>query len=417
MSKEIIEGSTTNISGFYYDYQKQNPMMKVTLHANTKPPVNPYTSWPGWTENSGSTDFPYWYETILDEDEDSTVPTKITGENFPSDPRYGKRPLCTSIVNEDFNISIANTWADFSGGQQLQDMFNSVQKPLEPYAYEVGNIFEKAAKGIKDYKLGEDNVIGQGFLDWIGDTASKGSKAFKNTGNILSRSLVVQGTRFKYYSGTGIAFSNLGMKFTLFADFIEQFEYKDSGNGKIEKESLGYVFQTPDDQLAPLIPYAIGKYLPLVSSKDNNTNSWLENIGIKGFLDDKITGWKDIVNKFLGWQMPPGGFKADIQYIDSVQTGTLMLRIGPYYRLKNLVIQDIQLNYSKQTAKYWDRDTGKIKTCPLYCDVFITLTPVNKYSDEMLKKFITKRGNVYEKGDPTNSLKNMENQINKNLGY
>ena len=206
------------------------------------------------------------------------------------------------------------------------------------------------------------------------------------------------------------------MKFTLFADFIEQFEYKDSGNGKIEKESLGYVFQTPDDQLAPLIPYAIGKYLPLVSSSDNNTNTWLENIGIKGFLDKNITGWKDVVNKFLGWQMPPGGFKADIQYIDSVQTGTLMLRIGPYYRLKNLVIQDIQLNYSKQTAKYLDRDTGKIKTCPLYCDVFITLTPVNKYSDEMLKKFITKRGNVYEKENLTNSLKNMENQINNNLG-
>lgn len=413
MSKEIIKGRSSDISGFYYDYQKQNPMMKVTLHANTKPPQNPYDKWVGWSENSGSPDFPYWHETILEEDEPNTQPPKITGENFPSDPRYGKRPICTSIVAEDFNVSIANSWADFSGGQQMQDAFNSMMKPMEPYSYEIGNIMNKAQKGLNQYLIdkGDNDFFGKSFLEGVSGYLGKGSNAQMKAGNVLSRSLVVQGTRFKYYSGTGIAFSNLGMKFTLFADYIEQFEYTKKGS-----KSLGYVFLTPDDQLVPLLPYAIGKYQPLIGDSDKGMDSWIESIGLDKYVKDSSNGIKDIANKFLGWQLPPGGFKADIQYIDSVQSGTLMLKIGPYYRLKNLLIQDIQLNYSKHIAKYYDRETGKLKTCPLYCDVFITLVPANKYSDQMLKEFITRRGTTYEKSAELSSITNLESTINSNLG-
>lgn len=417
MSKEIID-SGLDISGFYHDYQKRNPLMRVTLHANTKPPVNKYKNWPSWnTEYKGGenepldTSFRYYADKALDKDEPTEPPKMVDDSSFMSDPRYGARSLCTSIVSEDFNIAIANTWGDFNGGQQFQDAFNSGYKMLEPYAYEGGNILKRLGEGLSTYESPDGSMLP---TDWINNLGKKvdniGSK-LKSGGNILSRNLVVQGTRFRYYGGTGIAFSNLGMKLTLFADYIQVFN--EDGTPR-EKDGIPeFVFQTPDDQLEPLLPYAIGTYKPLVD-KDNDTEiSDFISIGGEKF-QKAIMDNKDIANKFLGWQMAPGGFKANIQYIDSYQPGTLMLKIGPYYRLKNLVIQDIQLNYSKHTAKYLDKETGNLKTCPLYCDVFITLTPANKYSDKMLKEFVMTRHNSYT--EPTKSVREFEKKLNERLG-
>lgn len=413
MSKELINNNPDlEVSGFYYDYQKKNPMMRVTLHANTKPPAGVYDSWKAWSHTNSkdlSQDFPYWKDSALDPDEDSSAPKSATACEL--DPRYGQRSLCSSIISEDFNVSIANSWGEHSGGQQLQDMFNSGFKMFEPYAREGGTILSKLSKGLTAYKTSNpDSLIPESFIDKAIDISGKASKASREAGNVFGRNLIVQGTRFKYYAGTGLSFSNLGMKFTLFADYIEQTK-EDGSPISGTTGNQCFKFMTPDDQLAPLLPYAVGKYVPLISEKDGDVDKWISSLGLTDIAKDN----KDILNKFLGWQLPPGGFQADISYIDHVQPGTLMLKIGPYYRLKNLVIQDIQLNYSKNTAKYYDVVDDKIKTCPLYCDVFITLTPANKYSDEMLKKFVATRSNINGNETICNSIMNLEERINNNL--
>lgn len=399
MSKSIFKNKESqDISGFYYDIQKNNPMLRVTLHANTKPPVNDYEEWKPWTSDSNIKDgFPLADYKDLDIDELGT------GEN-----PYGAMPLCSSIVNEDFNISIANNWGEFMGSQALQDTFNGVFKQLEPYSNFVGEQLGIIAESAKNYK-GDSNLVKTLASD-ISKFAKTGSEITKGVGNVLSRSLVVQGTRFKYYGGTGISFSNLGMRFTLFADHIEQLDF-DKKKGIVSTGK--FVWKTPDDQLKNILPYSIGSYVPLVSKNDAGAKALLKNLNDAGLDVDSL---KDAANKFLGWQMPPGGFKADIQYIDTQQKGTLMLKIGPYYKLINLVIQDIQLNYSKNIAKYYDFETKEIKTCPLFCDVNITLSPVSKYSNEVLKKFVMSRTTIDSKQNSSNSVYNLEEEINKSIG-
>jgi hypothetical protein len=186
----------------------------------------------------------------------------------------------------------------------------------------------------------------------------------------------------------------------------------------------------------PLDPYAIGKYTKFL--KDGSLSGKSKNDVVYSETDEKgntkklelgailkklgmsmegATGIgpsdiEDTINSFFGWQTAPGGFRASIDYVDSVQTGTLMLKIGPYYRLKNLIIQDIQLNYSKHIAKYFDKDEKKVKTCPLYCEVAITFTPANKYSDKMLKEFVMSRG---RSSSESNSIKSLEKTINEKI--
>lgn len=399
MSKSIFKNKESqDISGFYYDMQKNNPMLRVTLHANTKPPVNDYVEWKPWTSKEGiKDDFPLKERTDLDIDELGT------GKN-----PYGAMPLCSSIVNEDFNISIANNWGEFMGSQALQDTFNGVFKQLEPYSNFVGEQLGKIAESAKSYQ--GNNDLMKTFASGISRFAKTGSEISKGVGNVLSRSLVVQGTRFKYYGGTGISFSNLGMRFTLFADHIEEISF-DKKKGIISTGK--FVWRTPDDQLKNILPYSIGSYVPLASEDDAGANALLDNLKTAGLNVDSI---KDAANKFLGWQMPPGGFKADIQYIDTQQKGTLMLKIGPYYKLINLVIQDIQLNYSKNIAKYYDFEKGEIKTCPLFCEVNITLSPVSKYSNEVLKKFVMSRTTIDSKHHSSKSVYNLEEEINKSIG-
>ena len=393
MSQTIqgLEDKEKEVSGFYYDMQKSNPMQRITLHANTKPPEEDYRTWPAWSSATCNSAFPLKNETDLDPDTGS--------EKF----KYGAMPICSSILQEDFNVSIANTWGDFIGGQQLESMWSGI-KSFEPYLNFGAENLSKIGKGISTYIKNTPNSVFSGINpDNVDKFFNKASDVVDHIGSVASRQLVVQGTRFKYYSGTGIAFSNLGMRFTLFADHVPQLAFDKSKNLlKIN----GYKFQTVDEQLAALMPYAVGKFVNLLGDSDG------EN-AVKGiFGNDFVKDNKNIINTWLGWQMPPGGFRADLQYIDSVQTGTLMLKLGPYYRLKNLIIQDIQLNYSKHSAKYIEKKgtSYDIKTCPLYCDVNITFSPASKYSNRMLEEFVMGRSS-----SNSTSIKSLEDDINSRL--
>lgn len=439
--------SDKKISGFYYDIQKENKIFKVTLHANTKPPVNPYEPWYAWTDKSVINTNKKIDNNFPDNLKNCTSPEIDEGEEIKVngiDVRYGKTPICSSIINEDFNISISNSWTGFEGGNNLQSLFNDVLKPLAPYATYSAGLFDKISSEATKFssKYEDDSVFkiaSSGLAKWSG----KLKNASNRVGEGLSRSLIVQGTRFMYWGNTNIDFGNLSMRFTLFADYI---------NVGTEDNPI-WEWHTVDDQLSGLLPYAVGKYLNIFNENgeiDPVAKSLSEALSeaISEAYDNnekKINENKNLINSFLGWQTPPAGFRANIRSIDSVQPGTLMLKIGPYYKLKNLAIQNLQLNYSKQVAKYKGID-DTIKTCPLFCDVTITFVAVTKYSDKMLRDFVLNRtkynytvipemqsdgtSKTYRDGDVervvisdvkmtesnTPSIKSLEEDINKSLG-
>jgi hypothetical protein len=97
----------------------------------------------------------------------------------------------------------------------------------------------------------------------------------------------------------------------------------------------------------------------------------------------------------VGWQKPPGGFRANIKNVDVVQKGTLKLKFGAYFSIHNLVCENATFTYSRQMVK--NPSGGKSETAsgeadyitsPLYCDVTIQLKPATKYSDESIKNFV-----------------------------
>lgn len=335
---------SNKISGWYYDLQLENILTSVSLHPN----------------RVLSKDQSKW-EAVSNPDPDFTI--NVDGV----DVSYSYTPICRAIINEDFNVSVANSWSDF-GGDMLSQMWESI-KPLAPYADAAKKMIRSA---VEDYrnpnnkelvdKINESSVSRTlAELMIAADDAMNNPDSGIDITDYLNRALVVQGTRFSYYSGSGTSFGNLMMKFTLFPT------YDNDGN-----------YLTVDAQVEKLFPYCIGKY---VSGTDG--------------LDVKNEEMQKQIDKMIGWQKPPGGFRANVKNVDVVQEGTLLLKFGPYYSITNLVVENATFNFSKQMTKNPNPDTkaGETIISPLYCDVTIQLRPATKYSDESLKNFVLGRSN------------------------
>lgn len=316
------------ISGWYYDLQLDNRLTNVTLHPNT--------------ELSGDT----W--------------VKFSGKEDKDFPEYREKPICKAIVTEDFSVSVANSWSEF-GGDMLGQMWESI-KPLAPYAEEAKNMLQNA---VNDYTNPENQALVDKIKEsTLSSTLAKAMIAINDTINnpesgiditdYLNRALVVQGTRFSYYSGSGTSFGNLVMKFTVFSTWID---------GK---------FVSVDEQIEEIYPYCIGEFVN----------------GTDGLKVEKET--QEIIDSWISWQKPPGGFKANVKNVDIIQFGTLMLRVGAYYTITNLVVENANFVFSKQMAKNPKDNT----ICPLYCDVTIQLRPATKYSEKSIKKFVLNRKSV-----------------------
>lgn len=315
--------------GFYYDVQKNNPLMSVTLHANYE------------TDDGGIT----WYN--------------WSKGDLDKDGGYGLDPLCTALMSEDFGVSIANNWSEFDAGNMLESAWNSV-RPAGAYLghasklmsgmVEAGNKWlSKNAEGSTEWARRLNSGLSK-VNDFISSDKTK----------ILNHALVVQGTRFSYYAGTGTSFSNLNMKFTLFADYVHTVD-RASGKDTVTEKLVSV-----HEQLKDLYPYIMGQYV----SVDGSNGSGKES--------------SNSLNEFFGWQKAPGGFTPDIKNIDNPILGTLKLKFGSYYSIRNLVVRDAQLNFSKQMVK--DPNNPGTVT-PLYCDVMLSFQPATKFSDVALRAF------------------------------
>lgn len=343
------------ISGWYYDLQLENRLTSATLHPSK---IKVGTEWKKFSDDS--------------------VDEKWKEGDPDYDQFYSKRPICSAIITEDFNVSVANSWSAF-GGDMLGQMWESV-KPMAPY---VGVFKGMIHEAVADYESAskEDRARIQesaasstlaGVMKTL-DNAFQ-SETGANITDYLNRALVVQGTRFSYYSGSGTSFGNLVMKFTVFPKFE---------NGK---------FKSVDEQMSDIYPYCIGEY---VSGTD----------GVTDFVEDEST--KNLIDNMIGWQKPPGGFESYVRDVDVIQPGTLMLRFGAFYAITNLVVENANFNYSKQMVKNPDPNEKSILS-PLYCDVTIQLKPATKYSSNSLNEFVSSRAS-------RNTLQAVHDELRANL--
>lgn len=279
------------------------------------------------------------------------VEKDTASEEFP----YAEDSICTSIIQEDFQVSIANTYSGF-GGDPLGEMWNS-QKPMAPYMLEIAKGLRTISRKTEEYQ-NKANAKGSSVWDkamsGLSNILDKVASGQENMGKYLSRALVVQGTKFSYYGGTGIDFGNLQMKFTIFSQYI--------------KEGNSYVFKSVNDQIEKILPYVIGEYVSVTELGDGEVGKF--------------------VQEFASWQMPPGNFAANLKNIDIIQQGTLKLRIGPYIAIENLVINGCQFEFSKALVKNPERGMSDKLLYPLSCAVTLTLKPITQYSLNSLKRFV-----------------------------
>lgn len=366
------------VRGWYYDKQIDSPLTSATLHANM---------W--WNErgNGGKGEFINWdkisgdngfgsHKNECDRDKYETLIGTV-----PDACGYGIDPICTSILNEDFNIAISNTWSEF-GGDPIGEMWNNLRGPMSgvarPIIDSINTLFEnnRIAKQNSGEDISKLREWLQNSVDWVHGKLDTSRFKEADIVSFLNKALVTNGTRFTYYGGTGIAFGNLGMKFTIFPKW-ENNQFLDVQN-----------------QVTKLYPYFIGQ----MESFEEATG-----VGESKEGDSFLVGTaKDAANRCFMFQKPPGGYLTEMSGIDLIQKGTLKLKIGSFYEITNLVCSDVMLNFSKNMVK----NPTNQEISPLFCDVNITLRPSTKYSDKMLRAFV---------GGSDEAKKSMKQVIKQNL--
>lgn len=424
---------SNKLSGWYYDLQLENRLTSVSLHPNKI--LNDKGKWVDFNNDANNAVDPKLKE-LKKED--------------PDYKEYRKIPICRAIVTEDFNVSIANSWSDF-GGDMIGQMWESL-KPMAPYADFIKNQIHNAAEQYRGLTESNDpkdqqkaqkiqsSKIGNAAAKFVTGLSDKIKEGQVDVVDYLNRSLVVQGTRFSYYSGSGTSFGNLVMKFTLFPKF------KDSGY------SVPH-FVTVTEQVEELLPYCIGRFVNASGETKEEEEARKKKEEEEG---KDVNETQELINNLIGWQLPPGGFKTNYKNVDVIQEGTLLLRVGATYAIPNLVVENANFNFSKQMTKdpiqvldtnlsaeveqkekekkekekkekkqpgedtEETTETNEEKKqaggkffkendviSPLYCDVTLQLRPATKYSDNSLRKFILSRG--------TEILKETSDTLRNNL--
>lgn len=335
---------------FYYNKQLYRSLLRVSIHVNSE------------TSDGGIT----W--------------TKVKSEGV-DDEGYTDRPIFSALLSEEFQTAISNSWSEF-GGDAIGDLFSTF-KPYAPYLQYFADRLGEMISTSDEMKASGDEAMNSRAVQSLVKLTEIIKPITDNSAKLLNRNLIAQGARFSYYSGTGVGFGNLGMKFTVFADWVE---------GK---------FKTVNDQLEELYPYCFGKFADLLDEEGNITGT---DVDTSSFIS---SGVQSMANEFFKWQLPPAGFEAVVKDVDICQFGTIKLKFGSFYSLDNLVISDANFNFSRQMVKNWDGESNDIS--PLYCDVSLTFKPASKFTDDKLLKFVSGKSMESE-------ISTTENYMNKRLG-
>lgn len=382
------------ISGWYYDLQQKydtvSRITTVSLHANSA-----YESKDSWSYAEKGCQHKKWG----DVDEDG----------------YFIKPLCTAILNEEMNVSANNKWSDM-GEDMIGSTWDNFRTHLAPFAPTVieaiKNIVDQSDATINDKDLSNSTVANfmMGFAKMAnkafngkgihGGTADNSTNGEAWVAKYLNSALVSQGSRFTVYQGTDLNFSNMAMRFTLTPTWTEDGD-----------------FLTVHQQLKELYPYFFGEYVPA------DFHEVFGNTGATG-------AFADFIESKLSFQRPPGGYQSDHDNLDATQKGSLKLKLGAFYALCNVVVDNITLNFSKQLVKnpqltYSNLDNKAISLkdpnlyiSPFSCDVTLTLRPCTKYSDKALRSFVEGVGMLPELNQLASDLQtnlNSEKEVSNRL--
>lgn len=400
---------------FFYDHEIEDVQYSARLYPST-----------GWVDDDDS-GRAGWFPLSKDILRKAGLGGNGTGEEV----KYSRIPLIQAIYSEDFNVSAVNDWNDANFGTDLQDSMNR-GKMFVPYMGMISRWTKEGVKqgearieelekktseagGSKTEEMDRKTLMALKGMKYINNLTDKLGGLLDNAVVNLDKTSIIQGTRFSYYSGTGISFGNLVMKFTLFSDY--KYVYYPDNDGKYQVTDVPK-FVSVSDQLSQLYDYSIGKYFKWLDVYNNEDakggtvksgeiksqklrkDSRETNVDkVMSKRTEEVQEGKDLelwdpkvvnafLNTFMGWQSAPGGYKPKPEDIDATMIGTFRLEIGTHYAIENLVIQDIQLNYSRQMVKYPKKgNSDEIEFAPLYCEVQITLRPATKFSNIALEAF------------------------------
>lgn len=390
------------MNGWYYDRQLDDPLTSISLHPNKE--LNKNTG--EWVAISGF---------------DENGNKRGDGEQFRRDTvyvgqGYRLKPIARAILSEDFTVSIANNWSNVNGDDVISGIWGGL-RTLAPYI----PVIKPALSSIisTSEKDNTSQPVTEKIKGAIGALAGRANNVIDIINPHLNEQLIVQGTRFAYYAGSGTAFGNLGMKFTLFPMFedgvfksvVEQAkDILDYSNGKYREDDLSMIKAIAGIWATTFYDTAekVTKFMNDNSKKfDEWANKLREGRKSKTIQEatKTVTGeFMGLLNKagntvasiaddisalitdrgLIGWQSAPGGYIPSYRDINEAIEGTLKLRIGTHYSISSLLCQDATLNFSKVMVK--DPFTGNIS--PLYCDVALTLTPASKFANQRLEEFI-----------------------------
>ena len=425
------------MNGWYYDTQLENELTSVSLHPNKI-----------WNKTTKG------WEIIQKE---GKGPDEGDGETFRRDTvatggGYRNKPIARAILTEDFNVSIANNWSNINGDDVVSGIWNGI-RTIAPYT----PIFDFAMTEVEK-NIGEkpdDQKLVTALKRGIGNLAGRARKLQSALEPHLNEQLIVQGTRFAYYAGSGTAFGNLGLKFTMFPTFddtgfksvVDQAEELLYYSNGFYKDDDFTMLKTISEMWATTISDSAQKFKKIMSDVGNQLDTWTSQLA-KGRLDNEKNpgafenAAKNVGNSMvsaigitldagesvsddiatiimdrnlIAWQSAPGGYVPSYRDINEAIEGTLKLRIGTQYAISSLLCQDATLNFSKTMVK--NPYNGDIS--PLYCDVNLTLTPASKFANNRLLEFIGATGtrNIYKNEISTtlgNKLQAEKNRIEIN---
>lgn len=382
-----------NLTGWYYDNQLNNPLTSVSLHANMFPKKGEdgKVTWEEITKPIN--------EEMTPEEIEETNPVadaedcEIAYNNDKKKYYYNVHPICRSICNEDFIVNISNDWSDFGVDNIAGSLWNTIRQ-VGPYKSVIDSsikqIIDNAKAKEEQYETSKDHSWGDYINHGVNWLATHYDATFGRLSHedYFNKALIMQGTKFSYYGGSNVNFTNLGMKFTLFPKL-------DDNNNYIDVLT----------QASELYKYLIGSTEEFFTE---NMTQALESHNIKA---------PEIVKKTLLWQKAPMEFEPNLQQYDVIQKGTLKLKIGSLYSIANLVCNDANLVFSKQMVKLRNQ-IGRIELSPLYCDVAISLRPVSKYTERLLQNLISNQRTTHmnTEHDVNTELQKEVNAIRKNYG-
>lgn len=385
----------SKLSGWYYDLHQDwksiNRLTTVSLHASSY--------------RKGEDNWAYT-PNILNRDKDHKQAGNDTGRADGKSGEYDEdgyyyEPICTCVLQEDFQIQVQNQWSDM-GDDKAGGFLNSLRTGIAPFAGTISEGIEKMYRSQEQFKAeelsnfqkdlnaaeiearGMGTIVGQFMMPFVkflkekinGVNKDNSTEGQGNLARMLNSAIVVDGSKFSIYQGSNINFSNMGMRFTVIPKW-------DPETG---------LFISVNDQLEELYYYFFGEYVPLEKEI---------------FGDNKL-------RNVITWQRPPGGYQADMAQMDSSQKGSLKLKIGGNYSICNVVVENASLVFSKQMVKNPKITYEKLKgvdqvdssawLTPLSCDVNLVLRPCTRYSDTTLRNITQGAGMRREKKEISNKL-------------